>query len=136
MTGLKAVVVLGGSKKQEKTSNSLFAYGTYTSGVIFLHPFPKRFLDQIRKGLPKPSSLHEYERAGAKINRDGKYWRMQFDEISVKQFYLREVLLHELGHHMDSKNRQFKTGRKAEGFADWFASECAYKLRVRERRQE
>jgi len=132
LTGLKAVVVLGGSKKQEKTSNSLFAYGTYTSNVIFLHPFPKKFLDQIRKGLPKPSALQEYERAGAKITRDGKYWRMQFDENSIKQFYLREVLLHELGHHVDSENFRFKTHRKAEGFADWFAAEYGYKLRLRE----
>jgi hypothetical protein len=136
LQGLKGVVTLSGSKKQEKASNSLFAYGVYTSNVIFLHPFPKKFLDRIRRGLPKPSALQEFERAGAKITRDGKYWRMQFDEIALKQFYLKEVLLHELGHHVDSKNSRFKTDKKAEGFADWFASEYGYKLRIRERRLE
>lgn len=136
LQGLKGVVALSGSKKQEKASNSLFAYGTYTSDVIFLHPFPKKFLDQISKGLPKPSALQEFERAGAKITRDGKYWRMQFNENSIRQFYLREVLLHELGHHVDSNNLPFKTHRKAEGFADWFAAEHGYKLRLRERGQK
>ena len=132
LTGLKGIVVLGGSKKQEKVSNSLFAYGTYTSNVIFLHPFPKKFLDRISKSLPKPSALQEFERAGAKITRDGKYWRMLFDDNAIRQFYLREVLLHELGHHVDSENLPFKTHRKAEGFADWFAAEYGYKLRRRE----
>lgn len=136
MTGLAGVVVLGGSKKQEKTFKKLFAYGRYMSNVIFLHPFPKKFIDQRWKTLPKPSLLQEYERAGAKVAREGKRWWIQFDEESLKQFYLRDVLLHELGHHVDSKNFRFKTDRKIESFAEWFASEHGYKLRLEEDDQE
>ena len=84
-------------------------------------------MDQRWKTLPKPSVLREFERAGAEILRDGKFWRMRFNENSLKQFYLRYVLLHELGHHVDSENFELKTNKAAENFADWFATEYGYK---------
>ena len=128
---LAAVIVLSGSKKQEKTFRSFFAYGRYAANVIFIHPFPKKYMDLKYKALPKPSVLSDYERAGAKVTPEGKQWCIQFDEESLKQFYLRDVLLHELGHHVDAENFRFKSGKKAEGFAEWFASEYGYRLRLR-----
>ena len=132
LSDLAAVIVLGGSKKQEKTFKNLFAYGRYWSNIIVLHPYPKKYLEQHWKTLPKPSILHEYERAGAEITRDGKRWRIRFDEESLKQFYLRDVLVHELGHHVDSENFRFKSHRAAENFAEWFASEYGYRPRIQE----
>lgn len=136
LTDLAGVVSLGGSKKQEKTFNNLFSYGRYLSNVIFLHPFPKKHMDSRWKALPKPSVLHEYERAGARVTRDGKWWRIRFNNDSLNQFYLRDVLLHELGHHVDRSNFHSKTDRKAEGFAEWFASEYGFKLRLERDQQD
>lgn len=136
LADLAGVIALGGSKKQEKTYKNLFAYGRYEPNVIFLHPFPRKYMDERWKVIPKPSVLHEYERAGAAITRDGKHWRFRFDEESLRQFYLRDVLLHELGHHVDRENFRSKTDRKAEGFAEWFASEYGYKLRLERAPQE
>ncbi|MDH3703395.1 MAG: hypothetical protein OEU46_19005 [Alphaproteobacteria bacterium] len=126
--GLAGILVLGGSKKQEKTFNSLFSYGRYRQDTIIIHPFPKRYLEQRFKTLPKPNVMNEYERAGAKVTRRGKHWYVRFDEDSLEQFYLRDVLLHELGHHVDSENFRSKPLKKAERFADWFASEHGFKL--------
>lgn len=127
LTGLAGVVVLGGAKKQDRSFRRLFAYGCYCENAIFLHPFPRRFMDQIWRTLPKPSLLNDYERAGAHITPDGRHWRVQFDEESLRRFYLRDVLMHELGHHVDRGNFASKTDRKAERFAEWFATEHGYK---------
>lgn len=132
LTGLSAVFLLRGSKKQEKVFKSRFCYGRYSQNVIFIHPYPKKYMVQKWSTLPKPSVLNEYERAGAKVTPDGEHWCIQFDEASLKQFYLRDVLLHELGHHVDSANFRFKTNQKAEGFAEWFASEYGFRLRQRQ----
>lgn len=130
LTGLAGVVALGGSKKQDRSFRRLFAYGCYCGNVIFLHPFPRRFMDQIWRTLPKPSLLHEYDRAGASITPNGRSWRIRFDTEALRRFYLRDVLMHELGHHVDRGNFAFKTDRKAERFADWFATEYGYKLQA------
>lgn len=87
-------------------------------------------MDQVWRTLPKPSLLHEYQRAGASITPDGQRWRVQFDAASLRQFYLRDVLMHELGHHVDRGNFAFKTDRKAERLAEWFATENGYKIRI------
>lgn len=131
LAGLAAVVVLRGSKKQEKAFKNLFSYGRYMANVIYLHPFPRKYMAACYDAPPKPSVLIEYQRAGATITRDETYFWVRFDHASLKRFYLRDVLLHELGHHVDAKNLSSKTERKAEGFADWFAAEHGYRLPVR-----
>lgn len=68
----------------------------------------------------------EYERAGARYEyRDG-WWIRTFTLEALKTFYLRDVLMHELGHHMDHHNRKY---RYKEKFAEWFATEYGYKRR-------
>lgn len=130
VTGLAAVIVLGGSRKQEKMFKNTFAYGRYFDGVIIIHPFPRKYLNRRYDVLLKPSDLNEYKRAGATITRDGRGWYIRFDEESLRRFYQRDVLLHELGHHVDAANFRSKSDKKAEGFADWFASEHGYKPRI------
>jgi len=123
--GLKAVLLLSGSNKQLKVFDSkLFAYGTYWNDIIFIHPFPKRNMNlYYRKGL-KPNIKNDYERVGAVVERDDKIgmwirWTME----NLKTFYLRDVLVHEIGHHFD------KNSKKTEGFAEWFATEYGFKFR-------
>jgi len=130
LSGLNAVILLGGSKKQEKTYRSLFKFGCYLLNVIFLCPYPKTAMRKRYKTLPKPSILAEYERAGAQIRRSNNGCEINFDETSLRTFYLRDVLIHELGHHVDRDNFKTKTKRRIESFADWFASEYGYRLRI------
>lgn len=128
--GLTAVILLSGSRKQEKAFKGNFAFGRYSEGVIFIHPFPKKFMDLEYDFALKPSVLADYKRAGASVVLKGKSCCIRFTKKALARFYLRDVLLHELGHHVDAKNFSFKTDKKAEGFADWFASEHGYRLRA------
>jgi hypothetical protein len=43
---------------------------------------------------------------------------------TVRDFYLNNVLMHEIGHINDARNTSF---RKRERYADWFAIEYGYR---------
>lgn len=128
--GLKGVVTLGGSRKQERVFRSIFAYGRYFSESIWLHPYPKSSMVRKYTSPPRPHILNDYRRVGAKIEGENKRWTISFDEESLRQFYLRDVLLHEVGHHVDALNNLTKTNKKSEGYAEWFASEYGFRLRT------
>jgi hypothetical protein len=124
--GLDAVILLSGSTKLAKVSRRQFCYGTYLDGRVFLAPFPKSLLLRTYKRPPKPSILLEYKRAGAEVRETAQGLVVEFSVDALTRFYCRDVLLHEVGHHVD---RHFKkTERKHEGFADWFATEHGYRL--------
>ena len=123
--GLRAVFLLGGSQKQEEVAaGRLFAFGRYGSGCIFLHAFPVSQMKERWRTLPKPSIRREYERAGAVWQQIADGWLRVFTPESLRTFYLRDVLLHELGHHVDRGSRRSRNA--AEAFANWMASELGY----------
>ncbi len=133
LRGLRCVFLLGGNRKQEKTAESnLFRYGSYWAGMIFLHPLPRRLIDHPMRRLPKPSLLQQYVRCGARIEKTPHGWRCRFSPEAMKNFYLKDVLLHELGHHVDRNHlnplRSHKTHDRAEKYTEWFAENYGGKL--------
>jgi hypothetical protein len=89
--GLRAVFLLAGTRKQEKSwSSSLGCYGMYWNSCVFLcaHPF--------------------HLRSGYTLDH-------------LRQFYLDDVLVHEVAHHMD---RERIADQKAkEAFAHAFVQQ-------------
>ena len=123
---LKAIITLSGSKKIEKVV-SKFCYGTYSNDWIFLSPYPKSYLVwEWRKGI-SPNYLIRYKQAGARVEEIKGGMQVVFNEISLKRFYLQDVLMHEIGHHVDVDLRS-TTFRKRENFAKWFATEYGHRL--------
>ena len=51
-------------------------------------------------------------------------WRLIWTEQAIRDFYLNNVLIHELGHILDDRNN---SNRDRERFAEWFALEVGYK---------
>lgn len=124
--GVKAVLVPSGSKKQIKSFHSLFSYGLYWRECIFLHPYPKSQMDSTRGRKPNPQIIREYKRAGAEIHQKGTGVEVIFTASSLRQFYLRDVLMHEIGHHNDAQIDRPQARREA--FAHWFAAEYGFRL--------
>ncbi len=121
---LKGVMLLGGSNKQLKTARgNLSCFGAYFDEVIFLFPFPKKEITTCCVTLPPPHLKKDYEKAGAIYFFKKQKWYRYFSKKALKTFYLNDVLVHELGHHVD---RNTKNERKAEGYAEWFAREYGY----------
>ena len=59
----------------------------------------------------------------------GSSWELIWTEQSIRDYYLNNVLMHELGHLLDSRNTSY-TDR--ERYAEWFALEYGYKASRRQ----
>ena len=129
LSGLDGVVLLGGSRKQEQSFGSQAYWGCYRWNVIYLAAYPRAYMRRMYKTRIKPSEAAELKRAGVLIEPAESGCKVVFDHSSLRTYYLREVLMHELGHHVDRKNFANKTNRRIEGFADWFATEYGFRLR-------
>lgn len=135
LQGLKSIYLLGGSRKQEKVSQgNLFRYGCYEDCEIYLHSFPRSSLVERYTRPPSPALMQVYHRAGAEVTKVKRGWEVRFNLASLKRFYLRDVLVHELGHHVDRGNTH-KSHAQAERYAEWFASEYGYRLPAINRRR-
>ncbi len=124
--GLRSVHILSGTSKQEKALG-LLHYGTYSPQRIFLHAYPKRLMEQRYATPPPPHIRRTYERFGAQVKRCHGGWSLRFDARSLRLFYLFDVLLHELGHHVD-KHVFSRTDASAERYAEWFADAQARQI--------
>lgn len=132
--GLQAIFLLAGTRKQAKVAGGDdLSYGCYWADCVFLHPFPKSKLRSVYPRPPKPSDLLEYARAGAEITTESQGTVVRFDARSLKKLYLQDVLVHEIGHHVDKAN--LGKSNDDEAFARWFATEFGFCLPRRRRRE-
>jgi hypothetical protein len=114
---LTGVFLLGGTTRQRSLTTKT-TYGMYSRGRIFLCAYPQKLMTQKWARMPKPSVTKEYTKFGATLVPHGKGGALlTFDESSLRQFYLYDVLLHEVGHHVDRDDK----ADNAERFAHWFA---------------
>jgi hypothetical protein len=125
LQGLAAVFLLGGSTKQLR-SRRINRYGMYSSGRIYLCPIAQSSLIRRLDHAPKPSVVREYTRYGASFSQEEGKWILQFSAESLRMFVLFDVLLHEIGHHVERlRSSQRST---SESFANWFAEYQSIKL--------
>lgn len=125
IAGLKAVLVPSGSKKQIAAIKGRFIHGEYWQSCIFLHPYPKDLMTRVYDRVPNPAVIQAYTRAGATIVPQNTGIKLSFDIDSLSRFYLRDVLIHEIGHHVRGPERA--ATQQSESFARWFASEYGYR---------
>jgi hypothetical protein len=116
LVGLEGVWLMGGTEAQRNTKK--FIYGMYSLSRIFLFPFAESRLELHWKSAPKPNVARDYTRFGATISATkGSGAVLRFDLESLRLFFLYDVLLHEIGHHVDRDHR----AENAERYATWFA---------------
>lgn len=120
--GLKSIFLMGGTKKQ---SNVKFAtklvYGMYQSSSIYLFAYPSHMMHLVYRQLPPPHIMKDYHLCHAAICQKNKNWNITLSKLGLKNFYLYDVLLHEIGHHVD-KRIEKRSIDSAERWAYWFAS--------------
>jgi hypothetical protein len=124
LVDLSGVFLLGGTVGQRNLGKLTYGmysasfYGKSSGRRVFLCAVPENRLVQKWSKMQKPSVAKEYTKFGATISPDGKGGAVvQFDLSSLRQYYLYDVLLHEIGHHVDREDR----ADSAERFAQWFA---------------
>jgi hypothetical protein len=103
---------------------SLFpCYGMQWGPNVYLYPIEESLVETYTRP-PKPEQVIEAKMFGGVWTQDGDLWRLTWTEHALRDFYLNNVLIHEIGHVNDTRNRNQNA---RERYADWFAIEYGYR---------
>ncbi len=97
------------------------------SGVnlITIYPFPADLKMRFGNKKPQKKIIRWYQPFEDNLVYEGNEWFLQWTEDSIKKYYLEGLMLHELGHLVDSYLKRFWSKpfkkSKAEKFADNFS---------------
>jgi hypothetical protein len=98
-------------------------YGMQWGPAIYLYPVEESLTESYTVP-PKPSQEIEARMYGGRWEQVGQIWRLVWTEEAIKNFYLNNILIHELGHLLDNRNASYAD---RERYAEWFAIEYGYK---------
>jgi len=98
-------------------------YGMQWGSSVYLYPIEETLIEHFALP-PKPQQRIEAEMYGGRWHNEGGQWRLEWTEETIRDFYLNNILIHEIGHICDDRNTSF-TDR--ERYADWFAVEYGYR---------
>jgi hypothetical protein len=99
-------------------------YGMQWGSAVYLYPIEELLVEVYRRP-PNPQQQIEAGMFGGRWSHEGRVWRLTWTEQSIKDFYLNNVLIHEVGHVNDARNTN---SRDRERFANWFAIEYGYRV--------
>ncbi len=98
-------------------------YGMQWGAAIYLYPIDES-LEEFYVRPPTPQQRIETEMHGGRWTSEGDLWKLSWTEKTIRDFYLNNILIHELGHHNDHRNTNFNA---RERYANWFAIEYGYR---------
>lgn len=98
-------------------------YGMQWGSAVYLYPIEDLLVEVYRRP-PTPQQEIEARMYGGCWSHEGGVWRLTWTEQTIRDFYLNNVLIHEVGHINDSRNTN---SRDRERFANWFAIEYGYR---------
>jgi hypothetical protein len=98
-------------------------YGMQWGENIYLYPIEQSLMETYVRP-PKPQQLIEAKMYGGVWSEcDGRYL-LKWTDSTIKDFYLNNVLIHEIGHVLDNRNTN---AEKRERYANWFAIEYGFR---------
>lgn len=110
--------------RMTRKKQSFPCYGMQWGPTLYLYPIEESLTEHF-DAPPKPDFMNEVRMYGGRwIDRGQGEWTLVWDESSVTDFYLNNILIHELGHLLDDRNTSY-TDR--ERYAEWFAIEYGYR---------
>lgn len=98
-------------------------YGMQWGDNVYLYPIEASLVESYIRP-PTPLQLTEAKMFGAVWSHHGTEWRQTWTEQAVQDFYLNNVLIHEIGHVLDTRNTNTEA---RERYAIWFATEYGYR---------
>ena len=110
--------------RMTRKKQSFPCYGMQWGSSLYLYPIEDNLIEYYHCP-PRPSQVNEARMYGGRwIQREKYLWALEWTEESVHDFYLNNILIHELGHIVDSRNTSYVD---RERYAEWFALEYGYK---------
>jgi len=98
-------------------------YGMQWGQTLYLYPIEESLIEYYARP-PCPAQMNEARMYGGKWVQKGDEWKLVWPEAAIKDFYLNNILIHELGHLLDNRNTSY-TDR--ERYAEWFAIDHGFK---------
>jgi hypothetical protein len=107
-----------------RKKQSFPCYGMQWGTALYLYPIEENLVEYYNRP-PKPNQLNEARMYGGRwIEERGGGWKLVWSEAAIKDFYLNNILIHELGHLLDDRNSR---AIDRERFAEWFAVRHGYR---------
>jgi hypothetical protein len=120
---LAALEVVQFSRMTRK-KQSFPCYGMQWGSTLYLYPIEENLVEQYHCP-PTPNQVNEARMYGGVWSQESRNtWRLEWTEEAVRDFYLNNILIHELGHLVDVRNTGYVD---RERYAEWFAVEYGYK---------
>lgn len=113
--------------RMTRKKRSFPCYGMQWGTSLYLYPVETELVEYFGRP-PRPAEYNETRLFGGKwSHQGGSLWKLAWTPATIRDFYLNNVLIHELGHLLDNRNRSY---RDRERFAEWFAIEFGYRQRT------
>ncbi len=99
-------------------------YGMQWGPTLYLYPVESSLVEVYTRP-PKPAQITETKMFGGRWIQDSRStWQLVWTPQAIRDFYLDNILIHELGHLLDDRNTSYVD---RERYAEWFAIEHGYK---------
>jgi hypothetical protein len=111
--------------RMTRKKQSFPCYGMQWGTALYLYPLETGLVEYFMRP-PKPQELTEARMYGGRWQRDNGagVWKLIWTPETIRDFYLNNILIHELGHLLDDRNTNYYD---RERYAEWFAVEHGYK---------
>jgi len=98
-------------------------YGMQWGRTVYLYPIESSLVEQYHRP-PNPIQSQEARMYGGVWSQGKNGWQLAWTRETIRDFYLNNVLIHEVGHVNDERNT---SSRDRERYANWFAIEYVYR---------
>jgi hypothetical protein len=91
--------------------------------TIYLYPIEENRIETFSRP-PRPAQVIEARMYGGRWVQRGREWQLVWSEEAIRDYYLNNILVHELGHLVDDRNTGYQD---RERYAEWFAIAHGYR---------
>ncbi len=93
--------------RMTRKKRTLPCYGMQWGSSLYLYPVEESLIEHFSRP-PLAAERREAEMYGGRWEEtDGGMWRLVWTPATIRDFYLNNILVHELGHLIDDRNRSY-----------------------------
>jgi len=109
--------------RMTRKKQSFPCYGMQWGNALYLYPIEETFVEQY-DCPPRPNLVNETRMYGGSWDQPSPgVWTLTWSEKAAQDYYLNNILIHELGHLVDERNSGYVD---RERYAEWFAIQYGY----------
>lgn len=109
--------------RMTRKKKSCPCYGMQWGQTIYLYPIEENRIETFNRP-PRPAQVIEARMYGGRWVQRGREWQLVWSEEAIRDYYLNNILVHELGHLVDDRNTGYQD---RERYAEWFAIAHGYR---------